>query len=293
MIKINSGSAESQIARLREKSLDQQMVNRVVEGTGISPWEARVLVDEVNEVYFSSQENRPLGSGQMRYSCVSSLEGAGKPVKECRMVSVALTLLASDDQPGFSDPGHVDGICALRRKKIMRMTEEARDQGGLLSQEDLAQILSCDVRTIRRDIRELRKRDIVAATRGTIKDIGPGVTHRELALRHWFEGKERLDVARAINHSLAAVERYIQDFSRTVFLRRKGFHSLQIALTLGKSSACVNIYVGIYEKYRNRREYGARFDDIDTIGSAHYEAEDEKKMKLSQGGNTRNAWRRP
>jgi DeoR/GlpR family transcriptional regulator of sugar metabolism len=40
----------------------------------------------------------------------------------------------------------------LRRHRLGRLCEEACDQGGLLTQEDLAQILSCDSRTVRRDI---------------------------------------------------------------------------------------------------------------------------------------------
>lgn len=293
MLEVSSGNIESQIRRLNEKSLDHQMINRAVAGTGISPWEARILVDEVRNVYFSVPENAPLNSGQMRYSCVASGEGAGKPVRECSMVSVVLTLISPDDRPGVCDPGHVDGLEPLRQKKMMRITEEARDQGGLLSQEDLAQILSCDVRTVRRDVGELKRKGIVVATRGTVKDIGPGVTHREMALRHWLEGKERVDVARTIKHSLAAVERYIQDFSRTVFLYRKSLSRLQIALAIGRSSASVAIYIGIYEKYRGRQDFKSRFGEIDIIGTAHYEAEDEKKTRPSQDTNTRKDWRRP
>ena len=175
----------------------------------------------------------------------------------------------------------------------MRMTEEARDQGGLLTQEDLALILCCDVRTVRRDIKDLRKRQITVATRGTIKDIGPGISHRELAIRKWLEGTEPVDVARGINHSLSAVERYIQHFSRTVFLRRKQFAPLQIALTLGCSSSSTEIYLNLYEKYHRKRKYKQRFEEIDIIGSAHYVAEDEKKGILSHVKTTENAWRRP
>jgi hypothetical protein len=54
----------------------------------------------------------------------------------------------------------------------------------------------------------------------------------------------------------------------------------------------VDIYTEIYNKYHNRKEYAARFEEIDIIGSAHYEAEDEKKTKLSPEENTRNEWRR-
>ena len=52
----NVNSRENQTRRLRIKTLDQQMKRVVVEGTGISPWEAEVLVNTINEVYFTDPE---------------------------------------------------------------------------------------------------------------------------------------------------------------------------------------------------------------------------------------------
>jgi len=69
------------------------------------------------------------------------------------------------------------GLGAKRRSQILRMATEAVDQGGLLSQEDVAQILGNDVRTIRKDIQELKKQGLEVPTRGQQKDIGPGKTH--------------------------------------------------------------------------------------------------------------------
>lgn len=291
MIKTNSNYRESQAGRLNAKTQDQQLINRVVEGTGISPWEAQVLVQETRDVYFSCPENQPMRSGQLLYNCISSMEGAGKPLDKCQMVSVRLTLHSTEDSPGYGKPGYSEDISGVRQQKIMRMTEEARDQGGLLTQEDLASILCCDVRTVRRDIKDLRKLEITVATRGTIKDIGPGVSHRELAIRKWLEGDEPVDVARDINHSLNAVERYIQHFSRTVFLREKKFAPLQIALTLGCLSSSTEIYLNLYEKYHRKRKYKQRFEEIDIIGSAHYVAEDEKKGIHSPEKSTGRVWR--
>lgn len=291
MIKSTGNYRESQVERLQAKTQDQQLINRVVVGTGMSPWEAKVLVQETRDVYFSTPESHPMRSGQLLYSCIASHEGAGKPLKECQMVSVRLTLHSADDSPGYGKPGYCGNMTDLRRQKILRMTEEARDQGGLLTQEDLGSILCCDDRTIRRDIKALRAQEIIVGTRGTIKDIGPGVTHRELAIRKWLEGQEPVDVARDINHSLNAVERYLQHFSRTVFLRRKKFAKLQISLTLGCSSASTGVYLELYEKYHRKRKYKQRFEEIDIIGSAHYEAEDEKKGILLPEKNTKNVWR--
>jgi len=52
------------------------------------------------------------------------------------------------------------GAVALRQSKLMRIAEEAREQGGVLTQEDLGVLLSCDERTIRRDIKQLRTKGI-------------------------------------------------------------------------------------------------------------------------------------
>ena len=270
---------EDQDRRLRLKTQDARLANMAVHGAGLSPWESDVLVQMIQEVYFSNPADRPLGGGQLRYECVAAGEGAGKPIADCRLQTVVLSLLHSDD---YSVPGHRS--CALRQYRVQRLTEEAREQGGLLSQEDLAQILSCHVTTIRRDIKALRTSlGIIVPTRGQQKDIGPGTSHKALVLKHWLQGKEPVDVARDTHHSLHAVERYIQHFSRVAFLKRKGFHPLQIALTVGVSTAAVDTYLALYEKTHWKSQFSGRYEEIDLIGAQHYEAEDGKKGALSQG----------
>lgn len=281
---------EDQARRLELKSQDQRLKVLAVQGTGMSPWEAEVLVDMAREVYFHEPGIGPLRSGQTRFECVAAGEGAGKPIKECRMVSVILTLHEAKDD---LEVWHRQGQAALRRVLIQRLTEEAREQGGLLSQEDLALLLFCDVRTIRRDIQFLRNQlGIFVATRGQIQDIGPGVTHKGVAIGHWLAGLESVEVARRINHTLHAVERYIHTFCRVVFLRRKGFHELQIALTVGISSGGTRSFLEIYEAHRKKPEYERRFQEIDLIGAQHDEAEDLKKGGPSLGPETFSTSRR-
>jgi hypothetical protein len=276
--------------RLELKTQDQRLVNLAIEGAGISSWEAGVLVDVVREVYFSEAKDRPLRAGQLRYECVAAREGAGKPLNQCQLMGVVLTLHDPEDLQIGYDQGH-EGV---RRHRIQRMTEEAREQGGLLSQEDLAQLLCCDVRTIRRDIRWLREKcEIVVATRGQQKDIGPGVTHRAIALRNWLRGQEPVEVARGIHHSLKAVERYIQHFSRVVFLWRKEFKPLQIAMTVGISAASVQTYLKIYQDYREKNYFRQRMEEIDLIGAMHYEAQDAEKGGPTRRANTGKSRRRP
>ncbi len=278
-----------QARRLREKTQDQALTNRIVQGTGASPWEATVMVEQARSIYFSDPEDRPLQSGQMRYECIGSGESAGKALKDCRMQTVVLTMHESGDLEILCKDGQV----GLRRHLILRLTEEAREQGGLLSQEDLARLLYTDVRTIRRDIKAFRGDEIVVATRGTVSDIGPGVTHRGIAIKHWLAGSEPVEVARKIHHSLKATERYINHFSRVVFLRTKGFDSLQIALTLGISSASTNTYLGIYQTHWPRKDLRARFEEIELLGQKHEEAEDLKKGEPSLNEKRIDDGRRP
>jgi hypothetical protein len=121
-------SAEDQARRLRHKSQEARLAHLAVEGAGISPWEADVLVDVVNEVYFAEPEERPLQAGQMRSVCVALSEGAGKPLKGCKQQTVVLSLLDRND-PQLSAQHNGDG---LRRHRIQRLSDEAREQGGLL-----------------------------------------------------------------------------------------------------------------------------------------------------------------
>lgn len=276
--------------RLEAKTQDQRLITEVIEGTGMSKWEALIMVDIVREVYFNEPGNAPIRSGQMRYECVKSTEGAGKPLRDCRMVGVVLTIYDKED-PEIRRRKKADG---LRRHLITRITEEAREQGGLLSQEDLATLLHADARTIRRDIAALRdEHGIFVATRGQQKDIGPGVSHRGVAIRKWIEGKEPQEVARAINHSLTAVERYIQNFSRVVFLAGKGFQKLQIAFTIGISRASVDTWLAIYDEFKSDEGFKNRLAELKTIGGAWFEGGDEKKTKRLPVAGSNNSMLKP
>jgi hypothetical protein len=268
------------------------MQHLAVQGTGISPWEAKVLVEQIEEVYFSELNQKELKPGQMKYQCIAADEGPGKPLANCRMVSVTLTLFEESDKGDFSNESNKDRSIELRRRKLTRICEEAKDQGGYLSQEDLAEILMCDVRTIRRDTKELQALGIILPTRGQQKDIGPGVTHRALAIRHWLEGKEPVEVAAQIKHSISAVENYLQKYKRTAFLKQKGFTEFEIALTIGISIAASKTFCGLYEEYKSTPFFKQRLEEIMLVGGQYYQAQDEKKDSLKLSNSTTKEWRK-
>ena len=123
-------SRDAQDRRLRTKHQDQLLTQCVVEGTNLSSWEAKVLVDQVQHVYFSETTDRPLREGEMRYTCAATEAACGKPLTECPMVTVVLTIhdRKADQEILVRRPD--GGAIALRRQRVVRLTEEAREQGG-------------------------------------------------------------------------------------------------------------------------------------------------------------------
>ena len=126
----------------------------------------------------------------------------------------------------------------------------------------LGVLLACDERTIRRDIQALRAQGIHVPTRGYVQDIGPTLSHKGLAVRHWLQGKEPVAVARAINHSLAAVERYLEDFKRVSLLVIKGLDETAIARAANMSPALVKSYQAMYQEAKTTPAYAYRFTEL-------------------------------
>ena len=278
---LNSNSYENQAQRRKNKTVDQQMKQIVVEGTGISPWEADVLLKVIDDVYFGDQNaiNKP---GCVLFNCVSSQEGAGKALSECKMTTVKLSVYQDSDRENLKKTGQKHRAPIIRQRRLLRITEEAIDQGGLLSQEDLANILMCDTKTIRRDIKDFAKIGITVKTRGQMKDIGPGITHRELIVRHWMEGKEEQSICKATKHSMKSVENYLSAFKRVVYLRtEKSFTDHEISVTAGVSKRAVKTYLDIYDELKNKGMHKQRMSEILVKGDQYYKETGEKKSSLS------------
>ena len=269
----STSSVENQTRRVLIKNLDQQMKQAALDGAGLNAWEAEELIRIVQEVYFSHPELVEFSSGQLKHQCVS----AKAPLKNYSIVSVILTLFDDKDMKDLPNDGYKSRQRIIRQRRMKRITVEAKDQGGLLSQEDLAMLLMCDVKTIQRDVAALRQKGIALPTRGQQKDIGPGVTHREWVVRLWLEGQEPVQIARATNHSIGAVENYLQKYQRVAYLVRKHFTTHEIALTVGISFKAAEVFAELDKKSRRMPFYKSRLEEIMLIGGQYYQAEGEKE----------------
>jgi len=137
----------------------------------------------------------------------------------------------------------------MRRQRIQRLLSEAVEQGAVASQEDLARVLQVTVRTIKRDCAALTKAGIYLPTRGNLKGIGRGQTHKALIVGRWLRGQSYDQVARASHHSVISVQRYVQSFCRVIQLQQQGLSEDEIALLLQIGWPLVAEYEAIYQQY--------------------------------------------
>ena len=233
--------------RLNTKNLDRQFIKEVVHGLNCSPFEASAVLETVYKVYgdfFDASEN--LKPGQIKLSVVSIEAQNGQRLSDAKQVSVILTL--TDDKEDLPIRRQA-GVVGLRRHRLQRISQEALNQGGLLTVEDLAyRIFNCGQRTICRDLEYFRDNNILIPLRSTVKDIGRTLSHRVLIIKHWAKGRQYSEISRDTNHSLKAVQNYVDKFKRTIGLYHAGYNVTKISFLLRISSSLIEEYIDIYEQ---------------------------------------------
>jgi hypothetical protein len=262
MIRNTAVDKQARQQRLAAKTPDSQFCRAIEAGANIPPFVSESILQVAREVYRLDPNDldKQLDLGQVKLLVVAADEPAGKPLERCQKVPVLLTLDAGQDDFQLRVQQGLEG---LRRARLLRMTLEARDQGGFLTYEDLAyRLLNCSERTIVRDIRALRKRHLEVPTRGQQQDIGPGQTHRVQAVRLYLQGLEAEEIARRLYHTLPSIENYVNTFSRVLFLVHQGWRDSDIAYVLHRSTALVAAYRQLYADFKDVATAQLRLGEI-------------------------------
>jgi hypothetical protein len=130
---------------------------------------------------------------------------------------------------------------------LQRIVNEAFQQGGVLTVEDIAnRLFNCGEKTIVRDLAALNKRGILLPLRSIIKDMGKALTHRTTIVKQWLLGKEYSEIARLTNHSVEAIANYIDKFKRVICLAKDNHEIKTIAFLVKLSVALADEYYRIY-----------------------------------------------
>jgi len=202
------------------------------------------LMQTAQEMLGGSVPAEAVRAGQMRLLVASLRAPFGPPLKETEQVAVTLTVDAGREDATVKAS---QGLVGQRKGRILRLLEEGLAQGGVLSQEDLARALQVDVRTIRRDVRALKQAGHVVLTRGQVKGVGRGQSHKVRIIEWWLEREGYDQIARRMYHSPQAIKRYVSTFLRVVVLHRQETALEEIAFLTQSSVRLVQDYLAVYE----------------------------------------------
>jgi len=230
--------------RLAIKTPEFAFLHVLQEEFHFSPRVSRELLSTAQEMLVGSTPTSVVRPGQVRLVVASLKAPFGPSLAETDKVEVTLTV---DGGAEDAEVKRQEGAEGLRRGRILRLLAEALEQGGVLTQEDLARVLGVDARTIRRDMRLLKAEGHLIQTRGWVKGVGRGQTHKVHIIELWLDREGYDKIARWVHHSPQAIQRYVSTFLRVVALHRQGMGEEEIAFLTQSSARLVKDYLGVYQ----------------------------------------------
>lgn len=189
-----------------------------------------------------------LKEGQVEIVVLSISERAGKLVEDMQKKRVIITVENGlEDMQTLKEYGRI----TLRQVRMQRITDEAIEQDGLMSQEDVSRVLRCDTRTIQRDIRIIKQRGMDVITRGVLHNIGRGQTHKAKIIGMYLDGNTYSEIRLRTRHSIGAIKRYMESFVKVLAARHYGIRKeTTIAVVTGISENLVRQYTSLIKGSR-------------------------------------------
>jgi len=231
--------------RLTEKTPEAVFLHILQKEFGFPQRTARQVLETANEVLLGGDGRGQQRPGQVRVIVTSLKAPFGPSLAESAKTEVVLTV---DNGAEDAEVKAREGSEGQRRGRILRITGEALEQGGVLTQEDLARVLHVDRRTIVRDIQALEQEKHSVSTRGVVKNVGRGQTHKVKIIELWLNREGYDKIARWVHHSPQAIKRYVSTFLRLVVLHRQGKEAKELAFLTQSSPKLVQDYLDLYTK---------------------------------------------
>lgn len=179
-----------------------------------------------------------------------------KSMSQTRQTPVIVTLINQEDIAELKQGASYQQIL---RKAIARVTQQAYQQGGVLSLADLSLLFARSPQMIAKQIKDYeRETGQQLPRRGTVHDLGRTLSHkRTICYKAFVEGKTTPTIARETYHTPEAVDRYLLDFARVYLaVQKRKLSPEETAFTIGRPVDLVKQYVTLI------REFGLSEDQV-------------------------------
>jgi Fic family protein len=242
----------TELARRQIKSSEGEFIWELKNSYELSPRLSEQILLTAKESLLREYQ---LKEGQIEVTVIGIEERSGKLIEKMEKKKVRLTIdNGNEDIEAIKEYGRI----GLREIKIQRITEEAVDQGGVLSQEDISKYLSVSLRTVKRDISRIKHRGIEVVTRGYLHNIGRGQTHKVKIIGMCLDGKTYSEIKLRARHSSGAIKRYLESFTKVLMAQSKGIYERkEISSVTGISEGLVKQYLDLIresKKDKTRKE---------------------------------------
>jgi len=261
------------LARRQIKSSEGELLWELENSYSLSPKLSSSILMTAKECLLRDYSLR---EGQIEVTVIGVEERSGKVVEKMEKKKVRLTIdNGIEDLEILKEYGRI----SLRQIKIERITDEAIEQGGVLSQEDLSKYLGCTVRTIQRDIKAIKKKGIEVVTRGYLHNIGRGQTHKVKIIGMYLDGKTYSEIKLTARHSAGAIKRYLESFTKVLMAQSKGIYERkEISSVTGISEGLVKQYLELIKESKKDKIKSENLKDL--ISRNSYRSGIKKTAKL-------------
>lgn len=159
---------------------------------------------------------------------------------------------------------------AFNRTRYARWCFDAYEQGGVLTLLDLSLISGLSEHYVGELLREYEaETGKVVPTRGTVHDMGRSVTHKAEVVRRWLRHESPAQIARDLNHSQSAVDRYIADFRKVRLLAQK-LPLAELPTLTRLSKSVIKQYIVLLQEYEPQLNlYTGTANPDETVIEAH------------------------
>ncbi len=242
-------------ARLAAKDAESSIVARICEDFNLTPVLARAHYEQMAR-YFADYGHMALRPGELCYLAVT--EPPGKPILACRKVRFP----SSSPRLRTSRVLREHGLASMRQGRLARLARQAQVQGGLLTVEDLAYLTCSSTATVKRDLAVCRAAGTAVPTRGQIRDIGPGVSHKSQIVQLYLWGLQFTEIETRTRHSEGSIRRYLADFRQVAALYARGASIPEIRAATSRSASLIAEYIALYERARREFPAAPRLQDL-------------------------------
>jgi hypothetical protein len=241
-------------SRFKKRSLPHLLVHKFLTEYGYDqgPVIARAIVDDILATVEQFYAERIPPKTVVWLAVCREWRGVRKSVDVTDLVPVQLRMVTESEIKLLTEPKLRKSLQARRafnRARFARWCFEAFEQGGVLTQFDLSLLSGLSERYVRDRLHEYEaETGKLVPTRGTVHDIGPSVTHKAEVIRRWIRNESPAQIARALNHTQKAIDRYIGDFQKVRLLAQK-LPVVDLPALTGLSASLVEQYIALLHEY--------------------------------------------